>query len=188
MTDGGGRWNLNSGDVGLDLGEQQLRRLEWMPEVRLGGSAATGSKWVDELAGSGNGRGGGVACTREEGRVLPFYRRLTPRKAVCKSFTTAHRGMARHGGARGARYGGEGGDVQATNVQWHKAARLPVSGETPRGTHHGPALCHAQGLVHSPQTDGRWPVLVLVYGGAAADRRDAGDVARALSRSRCQMF
>jgi hypothetical protein len=59
--------------------------------------------------------------------------------------------------------------VQATDVQWHKAARRPAGGETPHGTDHGPTLRHAQGLGCSPQTDGRWPVSARMYDGAAAD-------------------
>jgi hypothetical protein len=50
----------------LELGEQQLGRLEWKLEVRLGGSAATGSEWTGELAGGVNGRDGCAPCTREE--------------------------------------------------------------------------------------------------------------------------
>jgi hypothetical protein len=52
--------------------------------------------------------------------------------------------------------------MQATDVQWHKAARRLAGGETPHGTDHGPALRHAQGLGHSPQTDGRRPVSARV--------------------------
>jgi hypothetical protein len=61
--------------------------------------------------------------------------------------------------------------VQATSVQWHKAVRHPAGGETPRGTDHGPALRHAQGLGRSPQTDDHRPVSARVYDGAAADQR-----------------
>jgi hypothetical protein len=52
----------------LELGEQLLGRLEWKLEVRLGGSAATGSEWTGELTGSVNGRDGRAPCTREEER------------------------------------------------------------------------------------------------------------------------
>jgi hypothetical protein len=52
----------------LELGEQQLRRLEWKLEVRLGGSAATGSEWTGELVGGVNGRDGRAPCTRKEER------------------------------------------------------------------------------------------------------------------------
>jgi hypothetical protein len=52
----------------LELGEQKLGRLEWKLEVRLGGSAATGSEWTGELAGGVNGRDGRAPCTREEER------------------------------------------------------------------------------------------------------------------------
>jgi hypothetical protein len=52
----------------LELGEQQLGRLEWKLEVRLGGSASTGSEWTGQLAGGVNGRDGRAPCTREEER------------------------------------------------------------------------------------------------------------------------
>jgi hypothetical protein len=50
----------------VELSEQQLGRLEWKLEVRLGGSAATGSEWTGELAGGVNGRDGCAPYTREE--------------------------------------------------------------------------------------------------------------------------
>jgi hypothetical protein len=52
----------------LELGKQQLGRLEWKLKVRLGGSAATGSESTGELASSVNGRDGSAPCTREEER------------------------------------------------------------------------------------------------------------------------
>jgi hypothetical protein len=52
----------------LELSEQQLGRLEWKLDVRLGGSAATRSEWTGELVGSVNGRDGRAPCTREEER------------------------------------------------------------------------------------------------------------------------
>jgi hypothetical protein len=54
--------------LGLDLGEQQLRRLEWVLGKRYGGSVVTGSEWTGGLVGGVNGRDGDTACTREEER------------------------------------------------------------------------------------------------------------------------
>jgi hypothetical protein len=72
--------------------------------------------------------------------------------------------------------------VQATDIQWHKAARRSAGGEVPCGTDHGLALHHAQGLGRSPQTDSRQPVSARVYGGAAVDQR-----ALATSRARSRV-
>jgi hypothetical protein len=182
-------WELLLWRVGMQ-GEATSRR--------GGSSGAWGRRWsalgVTVLARKGSSpcglqwRGGGSACTRKEGTVLPFYTRLTLVKVLRKSFTTAHHSMGaawrrawgkvrrgeqrRAGDRRPMAYGGAPSGGWGNTV-WHRPRARSVS----------------RTEIRAQPTD-RWSPAcpgTRVRRGSGGPTR-TGDVARVLSHSQCQMF